>query len=88
MIQKDKFLNCLQKSLREDPVDISFLIELISQYLQDIKYKKADLLMSFIIQNPDLVKIALPTVFEHFRRKFAINSVMFNNKIILYYDSY
>lgn len=84
---KDKVMSILNSKVREQPVDIKELIELISNYLEETNPDKASEVLNLIIQNNGLIYNTLPEVFEYYRRKYNIKSVIDrNNKIVLYYE--
>lgn len=86
-MKKSDCIKIFNASIRGTPVSFNKeLIPLISDYLTEIKYEKSDKLISLIISNPDLVQSALPKVIDYFCRKYQIFRLMFNNKIILYYE--
>ena len=80
-------MSILNSKVREQPVDIKELIELISNYLEETNPDKASEVLNLIIQNNGLIYNTLPEVFEYYRRKYNIKSVIDrNNKIVLYYE--
>lgn len=84
---KDKVMSILDSKVREQPVDVKELIELISNYLEETNPDKASEVLNLIIQNNGLIYNTLPEVFEYYRRKYDIKSVIDkNNKVILYYE--
>ena len=84
---KDKVMSILDSKVREQPIDVKELIELISNYLEETNPDKASEVLNLIIQNNGLIYNTLPEVFEYYRRKYDIKSVIDkNNKVILYYE--
>ena len=80
-------MSVLNSKVREQPVDIKELIELISNYLEETNPDKASEVLNLIIQNNGLIYNTLPEVFDYYRRKYGIKSVIDkNNKVILYYE--
>lgn len=43
-------------------------------------------MINLIVQNPQLINVAMPKIVEYFCRKYCILSIIFNNKTILYYE--
>ena len=86
-MMKSDYIDIFNAMIRGPPVSFTEkVLPMISDYLTEIKYEKSDKLISLIISNPDLVQSALPKVIDYFCRKYQILKLMFNNKIILYYE--
>lgn len=84
---KNKVIDLLNSQIKGNPVDVKDLFELISNYLEEINPNKASDVLNLIIQNNNLIPIALPKVFEHYKRKYNIKSVIDkNNQTVLYYE--
>lgn len=92
---KEDCIRIFNASIRGTPVDFDKdIISLISDYLTEIKYEKSNEIISLIIQNPNLVKQALPKIIDYYCKKYCILSIskidplssMFSNFKILYYD--
>lgn len=84
---KEEVLEVLNARIRGIPVSFEEkILPLIGEFLTDINCEKSDLMMTLIVQQPQLTRIALPTVMEHMERKYGICKLLFNNKIIKYYE--
>ena len=84
MVGKSDCIAIFNHMIRGTPTDK--LILLFSDYLTEIKCEKSDKLINLIVQNPQLMGIAIPKIVEYFCRKYCILSIIFNNKTILYYE--
>lgn len=84
---KNKVIDLLNSQIKGNPVDVKDLFELISNYLEETNPNKASDILNLIIQNNNLIPATLPQVFEHYKRKYNIKSVIDkNNQTILYYE--
>lgn len=83
----NKCLKVFNASAKGESVSFSELLEIISEYLTDIKFEKSNEMISFLMSNPNFIPTALSKVIEHFCRKYSIFRIFFNNKTILYYVS-
>lgn len=82
--------------LRGDPVSFNDkLLPLVSDYLTDINYENSEKIIYLITQNPQLIQQTIPTLVDHFCRKYTIfslqlipdqNAANFGPKTILYYE--
>ena len=86
MVTKNDCIFIFNSMIRGTPIDFKNLINLISDYLTEIKYEKSEKLITLISMNPNLAEKTLPTLEEYYVRKFDIFKLIYNNKIILYYD--
>lgn len=86
MVTKNDCIFIFNSMVRGSSIDIKNLINLISDYLTEIKYEKSEKLITLISRNPNLVEKTLPTLEKYYVRKFNIYKLIYNNKIILYYD--
>lgn len=84
MVGKSDCIIVFNHMIRGTPTDK--LILLFSDYLTEIKCKKSEKMINLVIQNPQLMAIAIPKIVEYFCRKYCILSIIFNNKTILYYE--
>lgn len=83
---KQECVRIFNSSIRGTPVSFQTeIIPLISEYLIETNVKNPQKLISFLIEHPDFVEYAFPTVRDYYCRKYTIYSVIYNNQIILYY---
>lgn len=83
-----QILNILNASATGNSISFDKeIIPMISDFLTENNIKNSDKLINLILQQPALAQMALPTVFRYFVQKHHINTVSFNNKILLYYVS-
>jgi hypothetical protein len=61
------------------------IIPLVSDYLTEIKYENSSKIINLILQQPDLLQLALPKIIDYYCRKFNIFQLI-NKKVILYYE--
>ena len=87
-ISKIECISIFNEIIRGSPITFSEKhILLISEYLTENNIEKSDKLINLIVQQPQLIKIALPKVIDYFCRKYNILILKSNfNKIILYYE--
>ena len=62
------------------------LLPMISDYLTENNIENSEELIKLLLQNPDLVQMAFPKVIDYFCKKYCIFSLIYLNKIILYYE--
>lgn len=85
---KEEYVEIFNAMIRGTPVDFSKkLVPLISDYLTENNIENSDKIINLIVQNPDLVQMAMPKIVNYFVSKYQICYVSYNNKIILYYAS-
>lgn len=85
-MNKNDCVEIFNAMIRGTPVDFhKKLIPLISNYLTENNIENSDKILNLIVQNPDLVQVALPKVVNYFIVKYNIFSIIYNNKTILYY---
>jgi hypothetical protein len=84
MVGKSDCITIFNEMIRGAP--FNKLILIFSDYLTEIKCEKSDKMINLVVQNPQLINMAMPKIIEYFSRKYCILSIMFNNKTILYYD--
>ena len=75
----------LFNSINSNTVSFKRLISLIEMYFEDINYTRRNEVIQLLLNNNDLIGLLLPRVIDYYRIKYTICSVMFNNKILLYY---
>lgn len=61
------------------------IIPLVSDYLTEIKYENSSKIINLILQQPDLLQLALPKIIDYYCRKFNIFQLI-DKKVILYYE--
>lgn len=61
------------------------IIPLVSDYLTEIKYENSSKIINLILQQPDLLQLALPKIIDFYCRKFNIFQLI-DKKVILYYE--
>lgn len=82
------YVEIFNAMIRGTPVSFTEkLIPLYSDYLTENNIENSDKLINLIVQNPDLIQVALPKIVEYYINKYSICSISYNNKIILYYAS-
>jgi hypothetical protein len=76
--------NCI---LTNEPISFSEkILPLISEYLTDIKYEYSEKLISLISSNPLLVEKVIPKIIDFYTKKYGINKLTYNNKILGFYE--
>lgn len=87
-VSKTECIFIFNEIIRGSPnISLEKYILLISEYLTENNIEKSDKLINLIVQQPQLIKIALPKVIDYFCRKYNILILKSNfNKIILYYE--
>lgn len=87
-VSKTECIFIFNEIIRGSPnISLEKRILLISEYLTENNIEKSDKLINLIVQQPQLIKIALPKVIDYFCRKYNILILKSNfNKIILYYE--
>lgn len=85
---KHEIVDVFNSQLKGDPVNIERLIELVSIYLEDKYPERRDIykLALFVAEQKDLLYILYPKLVVYFAKKYNINHITFNNKILSYYD--
>lgn len=97
MITKKDCIFIFNAMIRGEPISFeNKLISLLSDYLTEINFEKADKIINLVVSNPQLMQQALPKLVEYYCRKYNIyslkikpdlNSLFINNfKTILYYE--
>lgn len=86
-MSKKEYIEVLNNMIRDIPVPLEKLINIISDYLTEINAKNSNEMILLITQNPPLVYQALPKAIDYLVRKYCIFSITFNNKIIYYYGT-
>ena len=89
-MSKEECMSVFNAMIRGTPVSFTDkLIPLVSDYLTEIKYEKSDKIINLIVQNPQLIKIAIPKIVDYYCRKYNIFILIIDpkglNKTILYY---
>lgn len=87
-VSKTECISIFNEIIRGSPnISLEKHILLVSEYLTENNIEKSDKLINLIVQQPQLIKIALPKVIDYFCRKYNILILKSNfNKIILYYE--
>lgn len=87
-VSKTECISIFNEIIRGSPnISLEKHILLISEYLTENNIEKSDKLINLIVQQPQLIKIALPKVIDYFCRKYNILILKSNfNKILLYYE--
>lgn len=69
----------------KNSLNINDLIALLTDFLAEIEYKNISEMVEFIISDPFCIQQAFKKVKEYYSRKYEINKLISDNKIILYY---
>lgn len=87
-VSKTECISIFNEIIRGSPnISLEKHILLISEYLTENNIENSDKLINLIVQQPQLIKIALPKVIDYFCKKYNILILKSNfNKIILYYE--
>lgn len=92
---KSECIDIFNAMIRGTPVSFNKkLLPLISEYLTEINCEKSDKIINLIVQNPQLLQQAFPTIVTYYCRKYCILSIkkMSNEfelnitKTLLYYE--
>ena len=86
-MDKNKIVAIFNSYLRQNAVNINEVTELCSEYLEDINAPNKEENMKLLVNNPTLITNMFPDVIRHFSVKHTICSIIFNNKILMYYVS-
>lgn len=82
---KNKCTMLFNSYINNAPTDISIILELLDEYLRDKKIKDVQKYIDGAAKYPIILSNIFPELLDYFTRKYNINSVIYNNKIILYY---
>ncbi len=87
-ISKNECISIFNETIRGAPISFEDkLLPLVSEYLTENNIENSDKMIYLIVQQPQLMQIALPKVVDYFCRKYNILILKSNlNKIILYYE--
>ena len=85
-MNKNEYVELFNNSIRGTPVNIDKIVEAITEYLEDKEVPDAGKIVQGLIQQPALISNAFEEVKEHMCKKYTICSVIFNGKILMYYD--
>ena len=85
---KSDYIEIFNAMIRGTPVSFQEkLLPMLSEYLTENNIENSDKMIYLIVQQPQLMQIALPKVVDYFCRKYNILILKSNlNKIILYYE--
>ena len=92
MVGKSKCIDIFNAMIRGTPISFNEnLLLLYSEYLTENNIENSDKLIYLIVQNPHLIKQAIPKIVDYYCRKYNILSLLvkdnFNTfKKILYYE--
>jgi hypothetical protein len=87
MATKSEYIEIFNAMIRGTPVSFQEkLFPMVSEYLTEIKYENLDKIINLLVQNPQLIQNFLPEMVKYYCKKYCILSVVFNNKILLYYE--
>jgi len=95
MITKSECIEIFNAMIRGTPVSFDKkLLPLVSEYLTEINCEKSEKMINLIVQNPQLMQQAFPTIVSYYCRKYCILSIrkMLNEfelnitKTLLYYE--
>lgn len=80
MITREKCVKIFNASINNNPISFqNDLLPLVSDYLiKEIKCEKENDLITFIINNPSLITLTIPTLIDHYTKKFNICSIYLN----------
>ena len=85
-MNKNDFADIFNCFLTGTPVDFNNrLIPIILEYLTDIKCENTQKTISLLRNNPPILSNLMGKLIPYFCRKYSINSVLFNNKTLMYY---
>lgn len=85
-MNKSDYVSLFNSYLKNIPVTIKTLINAVDEYLDDMNYSKKDNAIQLLSQQPDLMSQLLPEIIMHMCKKYTICYIMFNNKILMYYE--
>jgi hypothetical protein len=83
-----EIIELLNNQLKGIPCNFDLLIELLNEYLVDQDYndEQIEAVVKFIISNPVMLTNIFQDLVSHLCRKYTICSIMYNNKILCYYE--
>lgn len=93
MVTKQECISIFNAMIRGAPTDK--LVNLISDYLTEIKCEKSEKIINLIVQNPQLIQQVFPQIVEYYCNKYNIlsvkkvdlNDLYINSlKTVLYYE--
>jgi chromosomal replication initiation ATPase DnaA len=86
-MNKQEIIEIFNASIHSKSMHIDKIIQLISEFLSDIKYNRADEMLRLFLTNPQLTQITIPTIIKHFSIKYNIYSLLDKEyNTILYYE--
>ena len=85
-MNKSGITNLLNKQLRNEPIPINILNECIVEFLEDLNYKISSEQLNQLKETDLLYTHIIRKALDYLIRKHTICSVMFNNKILYYYE--
>lgn len=94
-MKKENYIEIFNAMIRGTPVSFNEkILPMYSEYLTENNVENSDELINLIVQNPQLIQQAIPTIVEYYCRKYniltlkkSVNNSLFNNlKTILYYE--
>lgn len=86
-MNKQEIIEIFNASIHNKSIHIDKIIQLISEFLSDIKYNRADEMLRLFLTNPQLAQITIPTIIKHFSIKHNIYSLLDKEyNTILYYE--
>lgn len=86
-MNKQEIIEIFNASIHNKSIHIDKIIQLISEFLSDIKYNKTDEMLKFFLTNPQFTQITIPTIIKHFSIKHNIYSLLDKEyNTILYYE--
>ena len=85
MVKKD-YIDFFNSLIRGEPVSLQKIIQMVSEYLTEIKLENKDKICKLILQNPQIANNYLPDYIRYYCKKYCILSIIFKNQTILYYD--
>lgn len=83
-----EIIELLNNQLKGIPCNFDLLIELLNEYLVDQDYndEQIEAVVKFITSNPVMLINIFQDLVSHLCRKYTICSIMYNNKILCYYE--
>ncbi len=83
-----EIIELLNNQLKGIPCNFDLLIELLNEYLVDQDYndEQIEAVVKFITSNPVMLTNIFQDLVSHLCRKYTICSIMYNNKILCYYE--
>lgn len=83
-----EIIEILNNQLKGIPSNFDLLMELLNEYLVDQDYtnEQIEAVVKFITSSPVMLTNVFQDLINHLCRKYTICSIMYNNKILCYYE--